>query len=321
MKNKKQKTNFDVVSVGSCTIDCFVKLPVELNKIKKGSKVLIDDIHLVTGGGGTNVAVGLSRLGLDTGFIGEVGEDLPAHMIRQELEREGVSFLVKQHSRHPTAYSVVLESKGKDRSILVYKGASSYLHTTELPKTLSTDWFYFASVMGSSFKTMEKIASVAEKSRIDIYFNPSSYMVEQGKDFLNKVISATTILAMNKEEAQLLLNVKSEKTEQLLIGLARLGPSINIITDGKKGVIVYANNKFYSGRANNIKVVDTTGAGDAFGAGFLAGFILEQNKNFDERIKKAIKLGIYNAESVIQEIGAKKGLLRKRNAVKLLQDC
>jgi sugar/nucleoside kinase (ribokinase family) len=316
---------FDVICVGSCTIDCFVKLPVELSKIKKGSKVLIDDIHLVTGGGGTNVAVGLSRLGLDTGFIGEVGEDLPAHMIKQDLEREGVRFLVKQHSRHPTAYSIVLESNGKDRSILVYKGASSYLQTAEIPKKLSTEWFYFASVMGSSFKTMERMAGIAKKKGIKVYFNPSSYMVEQGKKFLEKVLSATTILAMNKEEAQLLLNTKTSDTKQLLVGLAKIGPSISIITDGKKGVLVYAGNKFYSGKANNIKVVDTTGAGDAFGAGFLAGVMLEQkskqNKNFDERIKKAILLGICNAESVIQEIGAKKGLLRKKDAAKLLQAC
>ena len=267
-KNKKiNKRKYDVITVGSATVDCFVDLPVDIKKIKPGSKLLIDKIDLLTGGGGTNVAVGLARCGLKTGFIGEVGDDHSSRIIKHELEKECVDFIVKQHSRHQTAYSVILESRGKDRSILVYKGASSYLHKDEVPKDrLNTAWFYFASVMGASFKTMEYLAGFARKNNIKVFFNPSSYMVKQGKNFLKNVLSATTILSLNKEEAQILLKSRSKDVKTLLKGLQSLGPEICILTDGSKGTTSYDGKIFYSRKGKKTGIVDTTGAGDAFGS-------------------------------------------------------
>ena len=314
------KSKFDVISVGSATVDCFVSLPVDFTHIKHGSKLLIENIHMTTGGGGTNVAVGMSRMGLKTGFIGEVGEDLSAHMIKHDLEREGVDFLVKQHSRHQTAYSVVLEARGKDRAILVYKGASSYLEPDEIPKRLSTGWFYFASVVGTSFKTMEHVAAFAKKSDIKVYFNPSSYMTEQGYDYLKKVISATTIISLNKEEAQTLLNVQTNNFLELLRGLHKLGPEVCIITDGSNGAYAYDGTLHYFKKVRKMQAVDTTGAGDAFGAGFLSGFIMKGNLPLDKRIRFAMDMGMRNAESVIMFVGAKKGLLTKKKALELVGD-
>ncbi len=308
-------TKFDVICVGSATIDCFVKLPVDFKEIKHGSKLLIEDIALLTGGGGTNVAAGLAKLNVNTGFIGEVGEDLSASMIRHDLEKRGVKFLVKQHSRHSTAYSVVLESEGSDRAILVYKGASSYLTPDELPKNMDTDWFYFASVTGTSFKTMEHIASFARKNKIGVYFNPSSYMTEKGYNFMKKVISGTTIIAMNKEEAQMLLKTKTGNVELLLKGLNKLGPKICIITDGKNGIHAFDGKQAYFTKAHKIKPIDTTGAGDAFGAGFLAGFVMKKQLPLEERMKFAMELGLLDAESVIMKVGAKAGLISKREAL------
>jgi ribokinase len=311
MSSKK----YDVVCVGSASIDCFAKIPVDFNEIKHGSKLLVDDIQLLTGGGGTNVAVGLARLGLKTGFIGEVGPDLSASMIRHEMKKERVDFIAKQHSRHQTAYSVVLEAKGKDRAILVYKGASSFLHPDEIPKGIKADWFYFASVTGVSFKTLEYLSNVAKRKNINVYFNPSSYMVDQGKDYLKKVISATTILAVNKEEAESLLKMKGSIYE-LLKGLHQLGPDICIITNGSEGVHVYDGSLKYFKKARKMRPVDTTGAGDAFGAGFLGGFIMKKSIPIGERINFAMELGLLDSESVISFVGAKKGLLTKMHALK-----
>jgi ribokinase len=307
---------FEVVCVGSATIDCFVRIPCDFNQIKHGSKVLIDDIDLQTGGGATNVAVGISRLGLKTGFIGELGEDLDAHMIKHDLQKERVSFLVNQHSRHHTAYSVVLEAKGKDRAILVYKGASSFLHPNEIPKDLKTGWFYFASVTGESFNTMERIAAYAKRNNINVYYNPSSYMTEKGRGFMKKILASTTILALNREEAEML--VKANDYKGLLKGLHTLGPQVCIITDGSRGVHAFDGNTFYHHAAKKLKAVDTTGAGDAFGAGFLAGFIIAKDKPLEKRIVFAIRLGMANAESVVMRVGAKPGLLTRKMAASLM---
>lgn len=319
MNSKKKKTKnrkYDVITIGSATVDCFVNLPVDIKKIRPGSKLLIDKIDLLTGGGGTNVAVGLARCGLKTGFIGEVGADHSSSIIKHELEKEHVDFIVKQHSRHQTAYSVILESKGKDRSILVYKGASSYLHRNEVPKDrLNTKWFYFASVMGASFKTMEYIAGFAKKNKIDVFFNPSSYMVKQGKKFLKKVLSATTIISLNKEEAQIILKSKSKDVKTLLKELHSLGPKICILTNGSKGTTSYADGKFYSIKGKKTGIIDTTGAGDAFGTGFLAAFIIKKSLQMEKRMMSAMVGGAKNAESVIKYYGAKKGLLSKRKLI------
>jgi len=316
MAKRGKKKGYDVISVGSATVDCFVSIPYDIKDIKHGSKNLINGINLLTGGGGTNVAVGLARLGIRTGLIAEVGEDHSAHIIKNEMAKEGVDFLVKQHSRHQTAYSVILEAKGKDRAILAYKGASSYLHRDEIPNTLNTEWFYFGSLMGASFDTMKYLANMSYRKKIGVYFNPSSYMVKQGRKFLQKVIDATDILAMNREEAHMLLGLKKKtQTKELLKMLQDLGPGIVIVTDGKNGVQVFDGKTFYSGKPKKIKAVDTTGAGDAFGTGFLAGMIMKKNLSLDRRIRFAIKLGLADSASVVRHTGTKAGLLKKREAL------
>jgi ribokinase len=319
-KGKMTKKKYDVISVGSATVDCFVSVPFDLKSITHGSKNLINEIKLLTGGGGTNVAVGMSRLGLKTGLICEVGDDHSAYIIKNEMQKEKVDFLVKQHSRHQTAYSVILEAKGKDRAILAYKGASSYLHRNEVPKNINTEWFYFGSLMGASFDTMKYLAGVSYKKKIGVYFNPSSYMVKQGKKVLKRVIDATDILAMNKEEAQTLLGIKKKSvtTKELLKGLAELGPGICIVTDGSRGLQVFDGENFYSGKPKNVKVIDTTGAGDAFGTGFLAGIIMKKSWPLDKRIRFAIKLGLADSESVIRHTGTKTGLLNKKKALSIV---
>ena len=309
---------YDVVSVGSATVDCFVRLPVDFNNIRHGSKVLIDDIKLLTGGGGGNVAVGLARLGLRTGFIAEVGEDLSAHMIKHEMQQEHVDFIVKSHSRHLTAYSVVLEAKGKDRSILVYKGASSFLHPEEIPKDLDAGWFYFASVVGTSFKTMDLLSGFAKRKKIKIFFNPSEYMITKGGKLIKDIVSATTIISLNKEEAQSLTRCSSTNSDELLKRLKSLGPEVCIITNGKEGVHAYDGKSFYFKRARKMDAVDTTGAGDAFGAGFLGGWILNERLPQELRMNISLKMGLLNSESVISYVGAKRGLLHNNTMKKEL---
>ncbi|NQU79704.1 carbohydrate kinase family protein [Candidatus Woesearchaeota archaeon] len=313
MKKKSTSKKFDVICIGSATVDCFIQLPGSFAKIKQGCKLLVKDIDIMTGGGATNVAVGLRRLGMKSGFIGEVGEDHSAYIVKRELEKENVEFLVKQHSRHHTAYSVILEPKGGDRAILVYKGASSYLHPSELKGVpLNTNWFYFASVIGSSLKTLSSIAKIAKEKKTDVFFNPSGYMINKCSKETKRFLAVTTILSVNKEEAQALLKSRSKSPNVLLKGLIELGPKVCILTDGSKGALVYDGKNLVHQKPKNIKPIDTTGAGDSFNAGFLAGYILKKSSSPKERLVFAASMGTKNAESVIRHIGAKAGLLTKR---------
>ena len=121
---------------------------------------------------------------------------------------------------------------------------------------------------------------------------------------------------MNKEEAKALLNTKSNDHKTLLKGLFDINKQIEtvIMTEGKKGLHAYDGCNIHFIRPHVVPCIETTGAGDAFGTGFLAGMIMKDN------IKFALHLGLVNSESVIQHVGAKQGLLKKREAFKKMRE-
>ena len=159
---------------------------------------------------------------------------------------------------------------------------------------------------------MEKLASYASKNNIKIAFNISPYLAKKGKKFLGNILKKTSILILNKEEAEL-LSGKKDKVGNLLKNLSKLGLSIVAITDGEKGVYAYDKKNMYYGKPHNVKIVETTGAGDAFASSFLSGIIKKND------IKFAIDLGMTNAESVIQHHGAKEILLTYSEALKAMK--
>ncbi len=314
---------YDVITVGSATVDAFVKTEfsqVLYSRKKKeciaypvGSKILIEELNLTLGGGGTNTAVALARLGHRIAFIGKTGFGENSKRVISQLEKENVdSSLVVRSKNGRTGFSVILDSKKHDRTVLTFKGSNNDLRFNEINlKKLKAKWLYFSSMMGESFKTLNKLADYAEKSNIKIAFNPSSYLAKKGAKFLGNILKKTSILILNKEEAELL--VGKGKIEELLKKLIKLEPRIAAITDGKNGVYVLHDNIFYYGKPHNVKVVETTGAGDAFASSFLSGIIRKNDVEF------AMQLGMTNAESVIQHHGAKTGLLQYAELLKSMK--
>ena len=310
---------YDVVTVGSATVDVFVDTDSGLIKIKtkkeeeeliaypSGGKQLIKKLTFLTGGGGTNTAVAFSRLGHKVGYLGKLGNDTNAKIVLDFLKKEKVDFLGTQGG-DMTGYSVILDSIEHDRTILTYKGAIDTLKFSEINlRKLKTKWFYFSALVGKSFRILEELSDFAKKHKIKIAFNPSSYLAEKGSKYLEQVLKNTTILVLNKEEAELI--VGKGEVRDLLWKLHVLGPNIIVITDSKNGCYCYHNKKFYHIVAHKINVVEATGAGDSFAAGFLAGIIKKDN------VKFALELGLVNAESVIMHKGAKDGLLTYRQAI------
>tara|TARA_Y100000310_G_scaffold345853_1_gene471430 strand:+ start:12660 stop:13640 length:981 start_codon:yes stop_codon:yes gene_type:complete len=314
---------YDVITVGSATVDALARTEFcEMIHDKKnkeciaypvGAKILMKELILTTGGGGTNTAVALSRLGNNVAFLGKIGSKYNSTRVIHQLKEEKVNTsLIIRSKTGRTGYSIVLDSKKHDRTILAFRGSNNDISSKEINfKKLKTKWFYFSSMMGESYKTLEKIASYAEKNNIKIAFNTSSYLVKKGKKYLNSILKKTDILVLNKEEAKIL--VGKNKVEKLLKKINKLGPDIVAITDGKKGVYVLHNDQIYIGKPTNAKIVETTGAGDAFASSFLCGMMRKNNIEF------AMKLGMTNAESVIQHHGAKEKLLKYNQALKMMK--
>ena len=304
----------DVITVGSATIDVFMRTETDITKLNLGEKVLVDCMDIETGGGGTNSAVALSRLGLNVKYLGKLGSDKFSNIIEHNLKEEKVKLVkIEKDKKHHTPYSVILNQKGKDRVIFAFKGSANHLDTFPKNEIKDTKWIYLASMMGRSFNTVKKMVNFAHKNNVKILFNPSNYLSCKGVKYLISIINKTEILVMNKDEALELLNKRKCKIETLLIELHKLGPKTVVITDGAKGAFAYDGTSSYSVKPLNVKVVQTAGAGDAFTAGFLTGIIKKDN------IHDALKIGMANAASVVQHYGTKNKLLNYKEAENMIK--
>lgn len=297
---------FDVVTFGSAVVDTFVNTDVSGKNghlsYPVGSKILINNLYFDIGGGGTNTAVAFSRLGLKTGYLGKIGNDENGSEIIDLLKREKVKFLGKI-GEGKTGYSVILDSKENNRTILTYKGENNGLSFKEInPRKIKAKWLYLTSLLGKSFVSQKKLVDYLTRKGTKVAFNPSEYLIKRVN--LNPILRLTDILILNKEEARLLLK-KNKIRDDLFEGLYSLGPKIVVVTDKNKRVVCFDGNKKYFAKPHNVKVLERTGAGDAFASGFVAGQIVGKS------IEESLKLGISEGESVLRHFGAKNNLLKK----------
>lgn len=310
---------YDVITSGSATVDAFIQTGDKLFRgsdgvvsVPFGSKIVVDDIMFEVGGGGTNTAVAISRLGLKVAFLGKIGRGTNSERVMRHLRKEKVDTSLVRRGTGRTGFSVVLDAYRHDRTILTFKGSNDQLHFSELNlKKLKTKWFYLCSMMNESFKTIERLALWAKRHNTKVMFNPSSYLTAKGTGFLKTIIGNSDVLVLNKEEAGML--VKQHSMSGLLLGLAKLGPQIVIITDGENGVHLLHQGLAYSVKPHKIEVVETTGAGDAFGSGFLSGYIRTGDIEF------SLTLGLITAEAVIQKIGGKHNLPRWKEVLSIMK--
>lgn len=301
---------FDVVTFGSGVMDVFASTGVGEKKgkleLEVGSKYLIENLRMDVGGGGTNTAVAFARFGLKTGCICGVGEDSNGRDILGCLKREKVKFLGVVGKEH-SGYSMIIDSKKKNRTILTFKGASNSVGTGDIKKFRSK-WLYYSSLLGTSFETQKRLAKefVGEGGRLVL--NPSSYSIKEQN--LRGLLKLSSVLILNKEEGVALVRKyrkKGSKRKSLVRDLGLLGPRIVVVTDRNNAVLCFDGRREYSVLPNKkVKVVERTGAGDAFAAGFVGGLIAGYH------VERSLRLGIEEGEAVLGHFGAKNNLIRKR---------
>ncbi len=317
---------YDVITMGSATIDMFMYTKGELIKIETpsfketllayplGSKLVIKKSEISTGGGGTNTAVTFSRMGLKTGYIGKVGSDFYAEKILSELKKENIDFLGSK-GKGNSGFSVILDSFASDRTIFTQKGENDNLTLKEINlKQIDTHWLYLSSMLGSSFKTSVAVAKAVKLKNGKIAYNPSIYLTVKGINYLKPLLRYVDYLIFNKEEAQSLLKSNEDDIYFLLEHLKNYGFVSVIITDGANGAFgIDAFSKHYHLKPKKTKVVESTGAGDAFASGFMSGII----RGFE--FQAAMEVGMLNAESVITHIGAKNNILTYKEVIKKMK--
>jgi len=299
---------FDVVVFGSSFVDIYLNsLEFKLKKDwlcqTRGGKLRVDKMVITTGGGASNVSVGLERLGLQTGCVTAVGRDHWGLFIRQELKKEGVSQQYIQQTEEQTSMSIILVTENGERTALVYRGASNALSWQQVPwDKLEPEWFYVSS-LGGDFSLLTKIIRRAKEKRIKIALNPGSNEINCPEKLL-PFIKAVDLLILNLAEAGRLTRHETTKQELIYQDLKKTGAGMMAITNGKKGAVLLAGRKkIIKTEAIKVKTKEETGAGDAFGCGLTAGLI----KYTD--LSKALKLGAINGAAVTEKYGPKAGLL------------
>jgi len=306
---------FDVISIGSAFLDVFIKSP-DLKILKTdavftgtaiiapyGAKAEVEELVLTTGGGGTNTAVGFSRLGLKASVLSRCGWDFAGRLVREDLKKEKVDdSLLIQLEGEDTDYSTILVGPDGGRTILVYRGGTRLEEDLIDFSRLKTKWFYISSLEGNT-GLLKKLVNFAKKNKIKVALNPGRREIGK-KEKLLPILKKVDVLIINREEAGKLTGISMIEHE-IFPKMCLLSGGIVVITEGKKGAHVCVPKK---GRlvidGFKVKMIEATGAGDGFGCGFVAGLI----KGWE--LEEALKLGIANGAAAVTEIGAKKGLLK-----------
>ena len=291
-----------VVCLGSVLQDIYMIDHNDLGEIKTGEKLTIDKNSFEVGGGAVNAATNFARHGHETIVISNFGRDSAANAILNFLQNENVDTSYLNFTRKKTGTSVILlDSETGKRTILTCRGASeSFVKLEASDLDLSNpDWLYVTSLNGD-MNTCLRFFEKAKEKGIKIMWNPGMEEIAEKKKLLG-LLQDVDILILNEKEAKTLIG--GEILEELLVKLARYVKTV-IITAGARGSIATNGKETYRLAEYEMKTPkDTTGAGDAFGAGFLSATL--DGKKF----KDALIFAAANATSVISYIGAQSGTL------------
>ena len=272
-------------------------------KVLVGSKVDIDRISYEVGGGGVNSAITFARHGHETIFLGNVSHDSAGTAIVRALDHEGIdSSYVNFLERKTTGTSVVLlDSKSGERTILTCRGASEQFgnFSEKDLDLIQPDWLYVTTLHGD-LDTLERFLKHAKELNAKVMFNPGVRELEDPKALL-KLLKYVDILNVNKNEATRL--VPGVVLSELLYHLNAYVETV-IITDGSMGGIAGNGEENYRfGIYEDVKIKDTTGAGDAFGSGFLAHLAA------DKTFRGSLIFASANSTAVVSKLGANRGIL------------
>ncbi len=312
--------NPDVISVGDIVTDAFIKLEDDQAEIIKrgedrliamafGTKLPFDHVEVVEGvGNAANAAVAFSRLGLDSSFVTNVGDDNYGRDMIHALEKNKVDTrFVRINRDKKSNYHFVLWYK-EERTILIKHEAYIY-HWPHLRPDEKPKWIYFSSISDHAIPYHDQVADwLEENPDVKLAFQPGTFQMAAGAKRLERIYKRSEVLILNREEAVTVGGGNHDDINDLIDKLHDLGPKIVVVTDGPNGA-------YASDGAKRLKMPlypdpakpnDRTGAGDAFASTFVAALI------HGEGIEGALSWAPINSMSVVQKVGAQAGLVSKR---------
>ncbi len=310
----------ELISIGSNTLDILIQIDDILRfelfdkeivkkytAIEYSRKLNVKNVRFVPGGSGANIAANCSMLGLNSAYIGVMGNDFSAEICLNDLNKRGVDLSqVIQTDKDTTALSIILRTPwGKDRSILAYKGANNLLKPSDVNEELFKNIKAFAwtsLTMDDSCKAIEKAITLTKSKGGSVFAAPSMSIVKNAPNWAKILISKSDVVSMNVEEAQ---EFTGENKKTLMIkNFLDMGIKLISITDGPNGSIISDGKTIVNSGVYNTgePISDTTGAGDAFLAGILISHL--NGLSLEETSKMATAMSFLECK----EIGVREGL-------------
>ena len=315
-----------ILCIGSASKDIFfptdegviLETPEDLRAQTKiafelGGKFRCKERAEAVGGVAANVAQGLARMGHEVSVYSHIGKDEVGNWIEKTLTSVGVettSLCIDPSVKTDLSSIIVIKQTG-DRIIFHNRDANEKLRV-ESDQLKGYDWFYVSSLNGDWQKNWRLIFESAEKYKTKIALNPGQHNLKSDPRLILESLPHVSALFLNKDEAlELLLIGEVASTPEklnselyLIQALHGFGPEIVCLTDGKRGAWVYDSRELWHGDIYEPHgLVDTTGAGDAFGSGFFSAYL----HHFP--LDKCLRYGIANGGSVVGHYGAGAGLL------------
>jgi ribokinase len=306
------ENNPKILTIGKATQDVFLKSDefdphtegeVVYTHLPLGVKMEVSDVTFATGGNASNVAVTFARQGLDVEYMWTLGNDPASETVLRDLDNEGVKTArVVTKEQYQAGYSTILIATNGERTILNHRGVSTDARGTDLDfdAIKEADWVYPSSLALGGVDLLRKIVDKAEEAGTKVMLNPAGpELANPGK--LKALLESIEVLCVNKEEMQQL--VEGETLEELVRHALHYVPVV-IVSDGPNGVVASDGKTMVrAGMYEDVKVVDRTGAGDAFASGFLCQWARGKS------LKESIVFASANSTSVVTKIGAKPGIL------------
>jgi ribokinase len=275
-----------------------------------GEEIVIREIKEEAGGSAANTIAALGRLGVDCGFVGKIGNDKESIDIINAFRGDGVDTagIIKVDGITGTVLAFVDDAG--ERTMYVDPSVNDTLHINDIDRDYisSAKFLHISSFAGeTSVETIKKLPDV--KGNASLSFAPG-FLCWRGLDFLMPLLKGCHILFLNEKEATALTGVSSEKVGESLLDV---GVEKIVVTRGERGSLVTDKKGLHSFSGIKTAVVDTTGAGDAFAAGFLFGTIR------DLELSICAKIGNFVASNCIQHVGARNGLPARKDVDAFLE--
>tara|TARA_B100000767_G_scaffold143901_1_gene135812 strand:+ start:584 stop:1513 length:930 start_codon:yes stop_codon:yes gene_type:complete len=305
-----------ILGIGNAIVDVICKVDDKYlldNGLTKSTMKLVGEIEFkkllstlkiedtVSGGSVANSIVGLSQLGNKVGFIGKINDDDLGQKYEDGLKKEKVQYSYKKKSEiSPTGTCLILITPDAERTMVTFLGIAGKINKTDIKEeTIKASELIFLEGYlwdeGEPKSAFDKAMSISNKRAMSL---SDLFCVERHKEsFLDLIKNKLDITFANEQEIKSLINTNKFGE---VIAFGKELRKILVITRGEKGSVAIKNNEIVECKSkSNLKILDLTGAGDLFAAGFLHGFI----NNFS--IKDSLEKGTEMSSKIIQKIGAR----------------